>query len=170
MAFRHEYAMLGLALTSFSGTALLGCGNDASAEAKAYHQTIDSLMVQNTTLGQKFIGLALEASQSPDEVSELAKLMQAETLPELQALRSAAEAAQPASLELQTIHTGLLTAWTEQSEGYTALLDSYIQADAAAYDKAIKRVTAGKVAMEGYIKQVNSYLNQYNLYVEEYPG
>ena len=170
MALRHEYALLGFALTSFSGAALLGCGDDAEAEAKLYHQTIDSLMVQNTTLGQKFIGLALEAAQSPDEVSELAKLMQEETLPELQALRSAAEAAQPSTLELQTIHTGLLTAWTEQSEGYAALLEAYVQADASAYDNAIKRVTAGKVAMEGYIKQVNGYLNQYSLYVEEYPG
>ena len=64
----------------------------------------------------------------------------------------------------------MVTAWTEQSEGYTALLNAYVQADATAYDEAIKRVTAGKVAMEGYIKQINGYLNQYSLYVEEYPG
>ena len=170
MRQRLEYALLGFMLATFSGTALVGCGDPAEAEAELYHQTIDQLMVQNTTLGQKFIGLALEAAKSPDDVSEIAKLMQEETLPELQSLKSAVEAAQPGTLELQTIHTGLLTAWTEQSEGYTAILDAYVKADAQAYDAAIKRVTAGKVAMEGYIKQVNSYLKQYDLYIEEYPG
>jgi hypothetical protein len=170
MPLRYEFAVLGFSLAALASPALSGCGDEVEADVISYHASIDPLMLQNTELGQRFIGLALEVSKNPNEIAKTAQFMQDTTLPELQALRSAAAAVQPKTLELQTIHSGLVTAWTAQSEGYTTLLDAFVAGDAPAFDQALKRVTDGKVALDAYIRQINTFIAPYDLRLDEYPS
>lgn len=149
---------------------ILACAGGPEAEgAEAYVAAMEPALVENSALAQRFLTEASRIKKKETDGSRLAEALSKELAPQADRLAKAVAAVQPDDPKLKDAHARVVKAWSDRAEAYAGLRDAWTHGDLVAWDAAMKKNTQAKLDEEAYFTDVNVYLAEYQLAVEQYP-
>lgn len=148
----------------------LACGaGPEQGDAEAYVVAMREPLATNATLAQRFLTDASQVKKHETDGTKLAEELSRELAPQADALAKSVAGIQPAELPLRDAHGILIRAWSDRALAYGSMRDAWAAGDLAAWDAAQKKNTQSKLDEERYFAEVNRYLGQYQLSVEQFP-
>ena len=149
---------------------LVGCGGDpVAADAAAYQDAMAPALATNVELAQEFLALAAKVKKSEVDADEIHATWKKKVIPLAEDLHSQADAIEPSTPELATLHAQLVDAWADRAEAYRDMHAAYKKADADTFQEAFDRNVEAKLAEEDYFNKVNRMLEPYGYHLDQFP-
>ena len=148
----------------------LACGAGPEQEdAEAYVTAMQPALSQNAALAQRFLTDASQVKKHETDGGKLAEELSRDLAPSADALSKTVAGIQPAEMPLRDAHAIIVQAWSDRAAAYGSMRDAWAAGDLAAWDAAMKKNTQSKLDEERYFTEVNRYLGQYQLGVDQFP-
>lgn len=152
------------------GALCLACGASPEADdASAYVAAMQAPLRDNAALAQRFLTSASMVKKHGTDGPRLAEELALDLVPQADALAKAVGAVDPESPSLDEAHALIVKAWVDRAAAYGAMRDAWTSGDLNAWDAAAKKNWESKLDEERYFSEVNRYLAEYELRLEQYP-
>lgn len=141
----------------------------AASGARAYHDAVLPLLVENADMARDFRDLAATIKKKDPEAKSIARLMRKKFVPAAEDLADRAQAIHPEAAELQAAHTELVTAWTTRADAYEDLHAAWQAQDLEAFDEAAEANLLALRHEDRFYLMANEALAPYQLSLPAYP-
>ncbi|MAY81072.1 MAG: hypothetical protein CL930_09855 [Deltaproteobacteria bacterium] len=126
-------------------------------------------MLENDDIGREFLDTALRIKKDELMPQDVADRLDKRIVPRAKKLADKVSLVNPETPSLQSVHVGIVRAWTNRADAYERMHAAWVASDLAEYSRALDDNKTVRKAEDRYLESTNKLLAPYEMKLDITP-